>query len=159
MNNMIELSKSEGFQASLVGIQRNIEAILDGRKTAFGKDKTWTIHIEGACGELAVSKYMNLYWGGSVNTFKSDGDLCNGWEVRTRSNDDWDLIIRNNDPEDRIYILVTGLFPKYYIKGWIKGKQGKQNQFYKNYGNYGHAWFVPQNYLQPMKNLKGNYYE
>ena len=35
MNNIIELSKSEGFQASLVGIQRNIEAILDGRKTAF----------------------------------------------------------------------------------------------------------------------------
>ena len=81
----------------------------------------------GACGEVAVAKAMGRYWGGSVNTFKSIGDLVSvGWEIRTRAEHSYDLIIRDDDQDDRVFVLVTGKAPNYVVRGWIKAGDAKE---------------------------------
>ena len=97
---------------------------------------------------------MGKYWGGSVNTFKKGGDIdSTEWEVRTRSKEGYDLILRDDDPKDRIYFLVVGVCPNYEIKGWIKGGEGMKSSFANNYGDFGKAYFVPEGSLNKIEQL------
>jgi len=153
----VTLLDYEMAQGANTGSLRHIGAIKRGYKSKTKLQSSWNSHIEGACGEIAVSKAMGKYWGGSINTFKKGGDIdgSDEWEVRTRSKEGNDLILREDDPEDRIYFLVVGVCPTYEIKGWIKGINGMLNAFSANYGNYGYAYFVPQTFLNKLEDLEG----
>ena len=98
---------------------------------------------------------MGKYWGGSINTFKAGGDIdSTGWEVRTRSDHDYDLIVRDDDPDGRVFILVTGLSPRFRVWGWIKSEEAKkENKWRKDYGGHGAAYFVPKDALSNMGDL------
>ena len=90
MNN-VTLTGYEMAMASDAGRLRNISAMTKGRKESRPQIEggEWQAHIEGAAGEVAAAKVMNVYWGGSVGTFKNGGDIDGtGWEVRTRSKHD-----------------------------------------------------------------------
>lgn len=150
----ISLTDFELAMAANAASLRNIAAIKRGYKSKMMQDKQWQAHIEGACGEVAVAKAMGKYWGGSVNTFKSGGDIdSTGWEVRTRSSHDYDLIIREDDPDGRVFILVTGISPDYCVWGWIKSEDAKRNEWVENYGGHGKAYFVPKSALKSMGEL------
>jgi len=151
----VTLTDYELAQAAQVGCLRHIADIRRNKKPSANPNE-WQIHIEGACGEMAVAKAAGLYWGGSVNTFKQGGDiLSTKWEVRTRSRHDYDLIIRDDDPDDRVYILVTGTSPTYSIHGWILAAEAKMMQgFRKDHGSYRPAFFIPKNKLRAMGGLK-----
>ena len=111
--NDVTLTGYEMAMASDAGRLRNISAIKDGRKSKI-EGGEWQEHIEGATGEVAAAKLMNVFWGGSVNTFKTGGDIDGtGWEVRTRSKHDYDLVVRDSDPDGRVMILVTGKSPNF----------------------------------------------
>ena len=80
----VTLLDYEMAQGSTTGSLRHIGAIKRGYKNKTKLKSSWNSHIEGACGEIAVSKAMGKYWGGSINTFKSGGDIDGtGWEVRS----------------------------------------------------------------------------
>ena len=150
----ISLTDYEMAMAANAACLRNIAAVKRGWESKFASHNQWQNHIEGACGELAVAKVMGRYWGGSINTFKRGGDIdSTGWEVRTRSNHDFDLIVRDDDPDGRVFILVTGKAPDYRVWGWIKSEDAKRNEWLKDYGGYGKAYFVPQAALRPMEEL------
>ena len=107
----VRLKDYEVLQAAMTGMMRQVSAI---KRKSVSKinGREWQAHIEGACGELAVAKVMGRYWGGSINTFKTGGDIdSTGWEVRTRSSHDYDLIVRDDDDDERVFILVTGSAP------------------------------------------------
>ena len=88
----VTLEYYEVAQAAHVGQLRNLSAMSRGYETKM-PGREWQAHIEGACGEIAVAKAAGKYWGGSINTFKDGGDIAStGWEVRTRSSHDHDLI-------------------------------------------------------------------
>ena len=153
----VTLTDYELAQAAMTGMLRQISAI----KIGYNQDKMkpaggfWQRHIEGACGEVAVAKAMGRYWGGSVNTFKTIGDLdSTGWEVRTRSDHDYDLIIRDDDDDERVFILVTGSAPEYLVRGWIKAADAKRGEWRKDYGGHGAAYFVPPECLREMGDLR-----
>lgn len=148
----IKLTMSESYCAAMVGIFRNIAAIFKGRKSKFGGDNSWQIHIEGSCGEMAVAKALGIYNPMTVNTFK-DADLGSGIQVRTRSRHDYDLIIREGDADDEAFILVTGTFPEYRVHGWCWGRDGKKDIHKANHGGYNPAWFVPPSALRPLEEL------
>ena len=153
----IVLEDYEMVQGANTGSLRHIASIKKGYKNKIKLESSWNTHIEGACGEIAVSKAFGKYWGGSINTFKRGGDVdSTKWEVRTRSKHNYDLILRNDDPQDRIYFLVTGLCPNYEIKGWIKGNDGMKQEYLHDHGNYGEAYFVPQEHLNNIKDLEVN---
>lgn len=149
----VTLNSYELAQAGTTGLLRNIAALKKGYKNKI-EGSNWQTHVEGACGEVAVAKLLGKYWGGSVNTFKAGGDLdSTGWEVRTRSSHSYDLIIRDDDADDRVYILVTGKAPQYQVHGWIKAADGKQQQWRRNHGGYGAAFFVPKSALRQLGEL------
>jgi hypothetical protein len=149
----VTLTDYELVQAAMTGMLRQVSAIKRKYKsTLVGKE--WQAHIEGACGEVAVAKAMGRYWGGSVNTFKSGGDLdSTGWEVRTRSDHAYNLIVRDNDADERVFILVTGQAPNYQVRGWLKAADAKREEWKKNYGGHGFAYFVPNSELREMGDL------
>jgi hypothetical protein len=152
---LITLSWAELSIASQVGIRRNLEAMRAGHKPKHGfTGSTWDIHIEGACGEMALAKALGIYWNGSVNTFKAGGDVGNH-QVRTRSKDTYDLIVRHDDRDDDIFWLVTGVAPVYNVVGHIKGRDAKQDRFRQSYGGRPEAWFVPSQFLTPYGGQDG----
>jgi len=141
--------------AATVGILRNIQALKQGLPQCHGAkdEEMWRYHIEGAAGEMAFAKAMNIHWGAHSNVFKAP-DVGSIIQIRTRSNADWDLIVRDNDSDDEIFVLVTGEIPNYRIVGWIKGSDAKKAEWYKDMGKRGKpAYFVPQECLNPLSLL------
>lgn len=153
----IHLEKYELQLAAQVGIQRHIEAVVAGLEDKYGAKKGgWNLHIEGAAGELALAKLLNVYWNGSVNTFSSGGDVGQ-LQVRTRSKHDYELLIRAKDRDDDAFILVTGASPDFVVRGWLFGKEAKRDEWRQTHGGRDPAWFVPHSGLRPIHEL-GDYF-
>lgn len=150
----VTLDWYEAEVAAAVGVRRNLEAMRDARRPAFGMkaDDAWRAHVEGACGEMAVAKLLGLYWSGSVNTFRVGGDVAN-LQVRTRSKDDYDLLVRHCDRDGDVFVLVTGACPSYCVRGWMLGKEAKQPGYFKELGGRPGAYFVPQWSLRDIREL------
>lgn len=150
----VSLDWFEVSMAAGVGMRRQIEAI---RKSCQNQRPTakseWDSHILGAMGECAFAKATGRYWNGSVNTFRKGGDVGDTIQIRTRSNPTYDLIVREDDKDDAVFVLVTGEGISFAIVGWMKGKEAKKKKYLKNYGNYGDAFFVPQADLKSASEL------
>lgn len=155
-------------QAMYVGSRRSIECMRMGidDRHHYSRHPSREDHMEGAGAEKATARYLNLDWTASINTFhrKTDqdedppADVGRAVEVRWRRDEGdshpLDLIVRKDDPDDRIYVLVVGAMPTYELVGSITGTRAKQDQWYKNPGGHRPAWFVPQSALKPIRQLK-----
>lgn len=148
----VTLEWFEVSRAALVGVSRNVEAMRKGCKNRLPISDEWSIHILGALGECAFAKATNRYWNGSVNTFK-DADIGSNIQIRTRSMHHYDLIVRDGDADDDVYVLVTGGPSDFVLRGWLRCKDAKQEKYRANYGGYGNAFFVPQSELNPIDPL------
>lgn len=137
------LTPYELHLAASVGVRRQIEAMSAGRPDRHGHSGAgWNLHLEGACGELAVAKALGRYWDGSVNTFKKGGDV-GAVQVRTRSKHEYELIVRQGDRDSDVFVLVTGVAPSYRVRGWLRGGDAKRPEWEKTHGDRPPAWFVP----------------
>lgn len=151
--NSVTLEWHEVAMASFVGWMRQIKALQAGKQDCHGyKGLGWSDHIEGACGEVAVAKTLGRYWDGSVNTFKAD-DLP-GLQIRTRSQDDYQLIVRPKDGDEATFVHVTGRCPTYSVRGWIIGAEAKRPEWLQNYGGRPAAYFVPTAMLNDIEHLR-----
>jgi hypothetical protein len=103
--------------------------------------------VIGAVGEIAIAKTLNAFHIGSVNTFHRVPDCIADTEVRSTPLENGSLIIRDNDANDRYYVLVVGEAPKVRIVGWILGEDAKQDKWIRNPHGHRKAWFVPQEAL------------
>lgn len=149
----VSLEWFEVSRAALVGVSRNVEALRKGLQQRLkGKDESWERHVLGALGECAFAKATNRYWSGSVNTFKA-ADVGRHIQVRTRSQHAFDLIVRDDDHDDDVFVLVTGGPQEFVVRGWLKASDAKKEQFVSDYGGYGKAYFVPQSALRPIDPL------
>jgi len=152
-NVLVTLSLAEMLSASNVGVIRRYESWKNKNKSKHGlsiEDSGCGIQVEGALGELAVAKAINRYWDMSVNTFKQ-ADIGNNIQVRTRLRHSYDLIIRDDDNPNHVFVLVTGIGPEYIIRGWCYGHEGMKKEYLANHGGYYEAYFVPQDKLRPFK--------
>lgn len=146
----VTLRWHEYAMASEIGRLRQLASIKRGSMDQHGFEGLgWSEHIEGACGEMAVSKVLGIYWDGGIDTFKA-ADISENIQVRTRSSHKYELIIRPNDADNDLFVLVTGKCPNYRIWGFISGKDGKSRNFLQEHGGRPAAYFVPQNELLPL---------
>ena len=124
-------------------------------KTTYSRSISTRIHEEfvGACGEMAVGKAAGVYFVPSVNTFHRVPDCLGDCEVRSTDRTDGSLIVRDNDGDDRRYILAIVLDDKVDLVGWIKGSDAKQTEWLRNPHGHREAWFVPQSSLQPIEEV------
>lgn len=151
----IEISQTEYKWASYAGIIRNEEAIANSRRHAYGlKSLDHNEHIIGAVGEFIASLAIGVPWRGP-GQFRGD-DLVGGYQVRSSDKLNGCLILRPKDPDNSIFILVVGGPLKYYVPGWILGRDGKQKEFWESpgLGKRPSAFFVPQMALRSIRELK-----
>lgn len=147
----VQLEMFEVELAAAVGLRRQLEALKQGLLDTYGFTGTgWSEHIEGAAGELAFAKATGRFWNGSINTFKSGGDVGRV-QIRTRSKQDYDLLIRPDDADLDAFVLVVGTVPKFCVVGWLYGHEAKQEKWLRYYGNRPGAYFVPQPELRIVK--------
>lgn len=107
--------------------------------------------VVGACGEMALCKAMNWFFSPTVNTFHNTADVYDRWEVRATERSDGSLIVRDNDNEERWYVLVTGDPPVMTIRGYILGADARRDEWLRNPHGHRPAWFVPQSALKKLK--------
>ena len=124
----IALSTAEIQIASMVGIQRQIEDIKWNNHEKMGekKEKAWQRHIEGALAECALAKYLGFYWNKRPHNEPDVGDV----DVRVTHWMSGNLRMDDKDKDDRRYYLLTGLNGEYIIRGWLLGKDGKQQRYW-----------------------------
>lgn len=149
----VTLTPSEVVMAATIGAMRQAESMKSNLKPANGfKDyeSPLSIHVEGACGEAAYCKARNQFFEGRINTFK-EADIGKVVQIRTRSKEEYDLIVRENDSDAEYFVLLTGVCPTYTIHGYILGADAKQEKWKKNYGGRTPAYFVPKEALKPMR--------
>lgn len=153
MQDRIELTWFEVAMASHVGWMRQLTSLRAGRQDRHGFDGLgWAEHIEGACGELAVAKLLGVFWNGSVDTFDA-ADLPRGLQVRTRSLDTYELLVRPNDHDGARFVLVTGKAPLFWVRGWILARDAKRDEWMQNHGGRPSAYFVPHVALRRIDEL------
>lgn len=134
-------------------------AISEGRglNHASTYSRTWMQRlgeeITGACGERAFCKARDIHWDSSVNTFHHEPDAGDRWEVRATRRANGSLIVRDNDPPDRLYVLVTGEPPHMVVRGWMRGSEARSDAYARNPNGYRPAWFVPQSALRRLEDL------
>jgi len=129
----------EASQAmSIVGLRHSM-SLRDKRKDNHGysgrdvHDNFW-----GVLGEMAFAKLKNVYYAGTVDTFK-DADVGENYQVRTvGSNKNRNLIIRPDDPTQDIYVLVEvakcGGYYSCVLHGGIYGYDGKRDEWLSDFG-------------------------
>lgn len=124
----IALSTAEIQIASMVGIQRQIEDIKWNNHEKMGekKEKAWQRHIEGALAECALAKYFGIYWNKRPHNEPDVGNV----DVRVTHWMSGNLRMDNKDKDDRKYYLLTGLNGEYIIRGWLYGRDGKQQKYW-----------------------------
>jgi len=145
----IKLSGTELLHGAMMGAIIQIRALKRGGQHEWGMtdDNAWHFHIEGVLAELALAKWMGVYW--SLTTFarRGDGDVGKD-EVRQTGHENGRLIMHPEDLDERKYWLVTGNMGVYRIRGWMRGRDGKQDQWWEDPTDKKRfAFFVPQREL------------
>lgn len=114
--------------------------------STYDRNHLQRIHEEviGVCAEMIAAKYLDKFWTPSVNTFHATPDIEPNIEVRGSDKPHYSLIVRDNDPDDRWYILVLGTPPTMTVIGCMRGAEAKQDKWLKNPGGHRQSWFVPQ---------------
>lgn len=148
---IVKLNANEMLVATYVGSRRNAESIYKQRKPRFAESKVgelWGFHIESAHAELAVCKFLGVYWGFGVNTFHVSDIVDTNLEIRWSTRKD--LKVRPDD--NGIIVSVTGKCPEYEIKGWINSEDAKQEKWLHNVHPI--CYFVPHEFLNSPESLK-----
>lgn len=149
----IDLNQEEILQGAIAGAIRNTNAVCRNAKGVNGSERThyWQNHIEGALAEMAVAKATNKFWSSGDKSNLDIGD----WEIRCTPNPRGELVMRKRDVElgkqDKWFILVRGKYGSYDLIGWILGKDGMQDRYWKQVGDRPPAWFIPESALTPFK--------
>lgn len=152
----VALTTAEMIEYGSAGIARCANAMEKQRKGAHGFNRDyerWQIDVEGLLAEAAAAKALNLPYAPTVGSLDTaDGDIGPGLQVRSTKYNTGSLLVHDRDPEDHYFILVTGVYGVYDIRGWIQAKHAKQPEWWKTYKGRG-AYWVAQQYLQPMNKL------
>ena len=161
----VQLEWYEMDMAIMVSNARTTGAWRKERRNVAGyKPKDlFDVGAKAAGAEIAVAKALNLYWDGSVGTFKTKADVGLKTEVRMTSMRTPKLIVRPNDVPERDYILVLdcweiGSKPKYELLGWMPGYEAKNDKYLTDNGNgRPPAFMVPVPELRTMEDYDANY--
>lgn len=134
--------------AAYVGVRRNLEAMASGRVANWGDSSDcWRPHILGAMAELAFAKWANVYWEGSVNTFRGRPDVA-GCEVRWARDDELKIYPREAaDKANTKFVLVRGVGPTFDVLGWAYGRDALAFPARRKHPQGPEAHFIPSGNL------------
>jgi hypothetical protein len=150
---VVTLSRSEALQASYAGVHRRLRTIFRGRQHRHGRGNSdeWQDDVQACAAELAVAKALDRFWSDSPEPDYSDvGEL----HVRHTLREDGHLILRPGDPDDGIFVFVTGAIPAFVVHGWTTGRDGMAGEPDDLRNNRPPCWMVAQTALRPIAELQ-----
>jgi hypothetical protein len=111
---------------------------------------------ESIAAEILVARYLGFIdFDPRASQFKKTADVGSFIEVKWTRYESGQLIIYEGDRQSDVAVLVVGTSPNYRLAGWIPVAMAKRPR-------YRHAkqptWWVTQQNLQPIENLKGSNY-
>jgi hypothetical protein len=110
-------------------------------------------NIIGAMAEMAVAKAFNKWFVPRLNTFHNESDVLEDVEVRSTTRSDGSLIIRDNDPLSRRFILVVVTDMTCHLKGWCYGYEREALGTLRDPNSKAPAYFIPQPNLHDMQSF------
>lgn len=150
----ITLTRDEIVFAAQGGLMRNIENLLKGGKPRFGHpyEQLWARHINGAHAELAVAKYLGVYWTPVYEKWANGlPDLPGGREVRSITRPGKPLAFYEGNKPERKYLLVHVETPKLTLIGWLFGHEIMRDEWLAGTDDKGkRRWEAPQSALRPI---------
>jgi hypothetical protein len=154
------LTPTEMLCASQYGCLRQLQNIKNGARPRYGagEEGAWEVHILGCMAEMAVAKYLNLFWAAAVGDYEAL-DVGGLVQVRSRmgggEGPKVDLILHPKDGDDHPFVLVYSKPPEFRLAGWIMGSEGKRTDLWGDPAGTGrHAFFVPPGMLKDMASLR-----
>lgn len=128
---IVELEPFELSRAAFLGVQRQVHSLFvskqDKNSCLTGED--FSCRILEACGELALAKALGLYWRGALGEFTVPG--IGPIKVRTTDSPGGSLVLHKTDPDEQPFVLVVGQNASFRIVGWIYGREGKNERFWR----------------------------
>jgi hypothetical protein len=142
----VTLTYPEIFHAANAGVMRRIQRLRSKIPPSYGlKTGTeWQLFIEGALAECALAKCLGKYWEGCGEI---NGIDVLDVEARSTKHENGRLIIYDADKDYLKYYLLTGAEGKYTVRGWMYGKDAKQEKYLDSPTGRKAAYFVPQSDL------------
>jgi len=153
----VALTTQEIIVYGAAGVQRCANALEKRRVGAHGFNRhleRWQIDVEGVLAEAAAAKALGLSYEPVVGRLDTEeGDVGLGLQVRSTKYSSGSLLVHDSDADDDKFILVTGIYGVYDIRGWCFGREGKDKSLWKTYKGRG-AYWVPQDRLRAIETLE-----
>lgn len=153
----VTLTEAEQLFAAQSGAMRRLNAIKRRRNDRYGSPKPemlWGIDIEAAAAELAVAKYVGMYWQSVVDDPKILPGDVGKLQVRHTTYQDGRLMIYASDKDEAPFILVRGQVPTFELAGWLYARDGKQDRYLKTIREGVDAYYIPADHLRSIGELK-----
>ena len=152
----IKLENYEIRMAALVGSFRQLHATDQGSPPRYPEQYPGQLHENhqrSAMAELAVAKYLNVYWGGHVDVFRTVSDVAD-LEVRYSLDRD-DLKVRPDDTGRVVSVKGTPLCARtFLLVGWCDAEDAKYEKYLSTCGQgMAPAYFLPHKNLRAMEDL------
>lgn len=149
----IAFTTEELVRYGTYGLSRCANALEMRRAGAHGFDRhneRWQIDVEGVLTEAAAAHALGLPYEPCVGELDTlDGDIGPGLQVRGTRYPKGSLLVHDSDVDDHKFILVTGIYGVYDVRGWIFASEGKDKALWREYKGRG-AYWVPQDKLRPL---------
>ena len=85
----------------------------------------------GTIAEIVVGRMMDNAYFPSINTFHKKADIGEDIEIRSTDRENGGLIVRENDDENRRFVLVIVNSDKgYIVRGWSYGYEAKEKGWF-----------------------------
>jgi hypothetical protein len=142
----VRLCAPEVRAAVSYACDRQISAIAHGRNAdnhGPTADSAWGLHIVGTLGEMAVAKMLGIYWPEDFGRLDTHTGDVGPYQVRATLRTSGRLIVHDDDDDEAIFYLVTGMPPVLTVQGWLTGRDAKQRQFRTDPVGGRPAYFVP----------------
>jgi hypothetical protein len=140
------LTWAEITYGAMIGAFRNVNALKRADRPRYGAaERGGDKDLNGALGELALAKHLDVYW---LPTMRPQAGDVGRHEARATTWPNGCLIVHPEDRDDRPYYLVVNAPPTFRIVGWLLGADAKRNEWW-DATKPTPAYFVPQSELLP----------
>lgn len=157
---IVRLSPEEFELAAIAGARRHVGARVRGLADRYGAealDDAWGVHIEGTAAEMAVAKLLGRYYVPALHVQRAgvEGDV-GAYQVRSTTRSDGCLLVKSGDRDEDVFILVVGRAPAFDVKGWIRGRDAKREEWSRAPNGRPAAFFVPQAELRQIEKRRAS---
>lgn len=148
----INLTREEQDEAIYAGKHIRERRIQSGSVHKWNRQNDYALNdpITSVAAEIAAGRAIGRKWVYRTSPDKA-GDLGLKEQVRHTKYPYGKLTLHPEDIDDHKFILVTGIFPFFDVRGWLFAVEGKEERFWSELQKGRPAFNVGQRYLRPME--------